>query len=128
MTTVEVPYSVAAALPTLSVFDITNEVSRAVSRAELKSGLAYIGATVPSSLIRVTEREACFFCDFEELLARIVPLEIEQRERLIVMLMGSRTEQIPFAEARLCLGQWQRILLFGFNGDSRADWHLTLLG
>jgi len=51
MTTVEVPYSVAAALPTLSVFDITNEVSRAVSRAELKSGLAYIGATVPSSLI-----------------------------------------------------------------------------
>ena len=128
MTTVEVPYSVAAALPTLSVFDITNEVSRAVSRAELKSGIAYVGATVPSSLIRVTEREAGFFCDFEELLARLVPLEIEQRERLIVMLLGSRVEQIPFSEGNLCLGQWQRILLFGFNGDSRADWDLTLLG
>jgi thiamine phosphate synthase YjbQ (UPF0047 family) len=128
MTSVEVPYSVAAALPTLSVFDITNEVSRAVSRAEVKSGIAYIGATVPSSLIRVTEREAGFFCDLEELLARIVPLEIEQRERLIVMLMGGRTEQIPFSDGNLCLGQWQRILLFGFNGDSRADWTLTLLG
>ena len=128
MTSVEVPYSVAAALPTLSVFDITNEVSRAVSRAEVKSGIAYIGATVPSSLIRVTEREAGFFCDLEEMLARIVPLEIEQRERLIVMLMGARTEQIPFSDGNLCLGQWQRILLFGFNGDSRADWHLTLLG
>ena len=128
MTSVEVPYSVAAALPTLSVFDITNEVSRAVSRAEVKSGIAYIGATVPSSLIRVTEREAGFFCDLEELLARIVPLEIEQRERLIVMLMGARTEQIPFSDGNLCLGQWQRILLFGFNGDSRADWNLTLLG
>ena len=128
MTSVEVPYSVAAALPTLSVFDITNEVSRAVSRAEVKSGIACIGATVPSSLIRVTEREAGFFCDLEEMLARIVPLEIEQRERLIVMLMGARTEQIPFSDGNLCLGQWQRILLFGFNGDSRADWTLTLLG
>ena len=128
MTSVEVPYSVAAALPTLSVFDITNEVSRAVSRAEVKSGIAYIGATVPSSLIRVTEREAGFFCDLEEMLARIVPLEIEQRERLIVMLMGARTEQIPFSDGNLCLGQWQRVLLFGFNGDSRADWNLTLLG
>jgi thiamine phosphate synthase YjbQ (UPF0047 family) len=128
LTTVEVPYSVAAALPTLSVFDITNDVSRAVSRGEVKSGLAFIGATVPSSLIRVTEREAGFFCDLEELLARLVPLEIEQRERLIVMLLGSRTESIPFSDGNLCLGQWQRILLFGFNGDSRADWHLTLLG
>jgi thiamine phosphate synthase YjbQ (UPF0047 family) len=128
LTTVEVPYSVAAALPTLSVFDITNEVSRAVSRAELKSGIAYVGATVPSSLIRVTEREAGFFCDFEELLARLVPLELEQRERLIVMLLGSRVEQIPFSEGNLRLGQWQRILLFGFNGDSRADWDLTLIG
>jgi thiamine phosphate synthase YjbQ (UPF0047 family) len=128
VTSVEVPYSVAAALPTLSVFDITNEVSRAVSRAEVKSGIAYIGATVPSSLIRVTEREAGFFCDLEEMLARIVPLEIEQRERLIVMLMGARTEQIPFSDGNLCLGQWQRVLLFGFNGDSRADWNLTLLG
>jgi thiamine phosphate synthase YjbQ (UPF0047 family) len=128
VTSVQVPYSVAAALPTLSVFDITNEVSRAVSRAQVKSGIAYIGATVPSSLIRVTEREAGFFCDLEEMLARIVPLEIEQRERLIVMLMGARTEQIPFSDGNLCLGQWQRILLFGFNGDSRADWNLTLLG
>ena len=30
MTSVEIPHAVAAALPTLSVFDITNEVSRDV--------------------------------------------------------------------------------------------------
>ena len=128
MTTVELPYSVAAALPSLSVFDITNEISRELSRSSVRDGIAYIRATEPSSLIRVNERESGFFCDLEDLLARIVPLEIEQRERLIVMLMGSRAEQIPFADGSLCLGQWQRILLFGFNGDSRADWNLTLLG
>ena len=39
---VEIPSSVAAALPTLAVFDITNEVSRDVRKAELSSGLAYV--------------------------------------------------------------------------------------
>ena len=128
MTSVEVPYSIAAALPTLSVFDITNEVSREVARCDLHSGLAYITATSPSALIRVTERESGFFCDFEELLARLVPLELEQRERLVMMLLGPRTESVPFLDRRLCLGQWQRVLLFGFNGDSRADWTVHTIG
>ena len=37
MTSVEIPHSVAAALPTLSVFDITNEVSRDVASAARSS-------------------------------------------------------------------------------------------
>ena len=82
----------------------------------------------PLAVVRVTEREAGFFHDFEALLARLVPLEVDERERLIVALLGSRTEQIPFADSRLCLGQWQRVLLFGFNGDACADYTLTLLG
>jgi thiamine phosphate synthase YjbQ (UPF0047 family) len=43
-------------------------------------------------------------------------------------LLGARTEQIPFVQQRLCLGQWQRVLLFGFNGDPRADFTLTTIG
>lgn len=128
MTSVEIPYSVAAALPTLSVFDITNEVSREVSRCGVPSGMAYIAARAPGALVRVTERESGFFCDLEELLARLVPLGIAQRERLIVLLMGPRTEGVPFVEGRLSLGQWQRVLLFGFTGDSRADWTVSAIG
>ena len=128
MTSVEVPYSIAAALPTLSVFDITNEVSREVARCGRPSGIAYVSATARSAMIRVTERESGFFCDFEDLLARLVPLQTGQRERLLMMLLGPRTEGIPFADARLCLGQWQRVLLFGFNGDSRADWSVHVIG
>jgi thiamine phosphate synthase YjbQ (UPF0047 family) len=44
------------------------------------------------------------------------------------MLLGPRTEQIPFAEAELCLGQWQRVLLLGFDRPSQPRWELTLLG
>ena len=128
MTTVEVPYSIAAALPTLSVFDITNEVSQEVSRSRVESGIAYISATARSALIRVTERESGFFCDFEELLARLVPLEVTQRERLILMWLGPQTEGVPFRSGRMTLGQWQRVLLFGFGGDSRAEWSVTIVG
>ena len=128
MTSVEIPSSVAAALPTLAVFDITNEVSRDVRKAELSSGLAYVTPDASTSLIRVTERESGFFCDFEEMLSRLVPLSAETRERLILGLLGARTEQIPFTEGRLTLGQWQRILLFSLEAEHRDDWSLTLLG
>ena len=128
MTSVEIPSSVAAALPTLAVFDITNDVSREVRKAVVPTGLAYITPVSPSSLIRVTERESGFFCDLEDMLSRIVPLEHEAREKLILALLGARTEQVPFAGGRLCLGQWQRVLLFGFNGNARADYMLTAVG
>ena len=128
MTSVEIPHSVAAALPTLSVFDITNEISRDVSSSGVECGIAYVTASVPSSLVRVSERESGFFCDVEALLERIVPGPTRDRERLVLALLGPRTEQIPFDNRRLCLGQWQRVLLFCLDGDTRAEYTLTLLG
>jgi thiamine phosphate synthase YjbQ (UPF0047 family) len=128
MTSVEIPQSVAAALPTLAVFDITNEISRDVRGCGLDRGIAYVTADSPGSVVRVTEREAGFFCDFEAMLDRLVPHGVDDRERLLLALLGARTEQIPFVHQRLCLGQWQRVLLFGFNGDPRADFTLTTIG
>jgi len=128
LTSIEVPASVAAALPNLSVFDITNDVSRAVEGSGREAGLAYVAASSPSAVVRVTERESGFFHDFEAMLARLVPSETADRERLIVALLGSRAEQIPFTDSRLCLGQWQRVLVFGFNGDAVADYSLTIVG
>jgi thiamine phosphate synthase YjbQ (UPF0047 family) len=128
VTSVELPASVAAALPTLSVFDITNEVSRAVETSGHDAGLAYVSAASPSAVVRVTERESGFFHDFEAMLERLVPTHTAERERLIVALLGSRAEQIPFTDSRLCLGQWQRVLVFGFNGHAVADYTLTIVG
>jgi len=128
VTAVGVPHSVAAALPTLSVFDITNEISRDVATASVDRGIAYVTAAVPNSLVRVSERESGFFCDIESLLERLLPSSAGDRERMLMALLGPRTEQIPFETRRLCLGQWQRVLLFCFDGDARADYTLTLLG
>ena len=128
MTSVEVPYSIASALPSLTVLDITNEVVRELRGADYESGIAYVSPLDDVGLVRVQERESGFFTDLEELLTRLVPQDERDRERQLCMLLGPRTEQIPFAEGELCLGQWQRILLLGFDRPSRPRWELTLLG
>jgi len=128
MTSVEVPYSIASALPSLTVLDITNEVRRELSSSGRGSGIAYLTPLEEIALVRVQERESGFFTDLEELLTRLVPSQEREREQLLCMLLGPRTEQIPFADGQLCLGQWQRILLLGFDRPAQPRWNLTLLG
>ena len=127
MTSVEIPVSIAAALPTLTVLDITNEVAHEVD-ARGGSGIAYVSPNGGFSLVRVQERESGFFEDLEDLLVRLVPLEAEERARLLSFLLGPRTEQIPFSDGRLCLGRFQRVFLIDFDEGCRDDWTLTLLG
>jgi thiamine phosphate synthase YjbQ (UPF0047 family) len=128
MTSIEVPYSIAAALPTLSVMDITNDVAKSVARDGRTEGIAYIHAVPAASVVRVQERETGFFEDLEALLERIVPGGSAVRERVVSALLGPRTEAVPFREGCLCLGTWQRILLFSLDVEHRAEWSLTLLG
>jgi thiamine phosphate synthase YjbQ (UPF0047 family) len=127
MTSVEIPYSIACALPTLVVIDITNDVGRAVKRAEIDSGIAFVTST-EDGLVRVNERESGFFADLEGLLDRLVDAGTPDRERLLELLLGTRTEQVPFAARKLCLGTWQRILLFSFGESFTPNWTLTLVG
>jgi thiamine phosphate synthase YjbQ (UPF0047 family) len=128
MTSVEVPYSIASALPSLTVLDITNDVRRELTASGRESGLALVAPLDDVALVRVQERESGFFCDLEDLLNRLVPQEERDRERLVCMLLGPRGEQIPFAGGDLCLGRWQRILLVDFEPPDEPRWSLTLLG
>ena len=128
MTSVEIPYSIACALPTLAALDITNEIQHELRDAGVTDGIAYISPGEGPSLARVCERETGFFEDVEALLARMIPTDIEDRERLVCALLGPRTEQVPFRDGKLCLGRWQRVLLVSFEGACRDRWTLTLLG
>jgi thiamine phosphate synthase YjbQ (UPF0047 family) len=101
MTSVEIPYSIASALPSLTVLDITNEVEHEVTASERDSGIAYVSPLDAVALVRVQERESGFFADLEELLAKLVPQEERERERLLCMLLGPQGEQIPFADGKL---------------------------
>jgi thiamine phosphate synthase YjbQ (UPF0047 family) len=129
MSSVEIPYSIAAALPSLAVLDITNEVARDVAEAEPTHGIAFISTTCEHPcVVRVNEREAGFFEDLASLLDRLVPLSTGERERMLTFLLGPRSEQVPFVDGRLCLGQWQRILVIGFDEGARYRWETTIVG
>ena len=127
MTSVQIPISIAAALPNLTVLDITNDVQREVAETG-GSGIAFISPNGDPSLIRVQERETGFFSDLESLLERLIPLEADERTRLLAMLLGPRTEQIPFSEGSLHLGQYQRIFLVAFEDRCEEEWILTVVG
>ena len=126
MTSVQIPLSIAAALPNLTVLDITNDVRREVASTG-GSGIAFVSPNGDPSLIRVQERETGFFSDLEDLLERLVPLEAEERARLVSMLLGPRTEQIPFSDGLLCLGHYQRIFLVAFEDRCSDEWMLTIV-
>jgi thiamine phosphate synthase YjbQ (UPF0047 family) len=128
MTSIEVPYAIASVLPTLTVVDITADVSRQVARGPYEDGIAYVSSGPGPSLVRVNERESGFFEDLECLLERLVPLELAERERVLQLLLGPRTEQIPFSGGELCLGTYQRVMLFSLAGYRGNDWTLTLIG
>jgi thiamine phosphate synthase YjbQ (UPF0047 family) len=127
VTSVEIPFSIAAALPSLAVVDVTNEVARAVSRSPHGDGIAYLSSG-DTSLVRLAERERGLFEDLECFLERLVPKDANGRDRMLAFLLGPRTEQIPFSGGELCLGRYQRILVFSFDESCRCDWTLTLLG
>jgi thiamine phosphate synthase YjbQ (UPF0047 family) len=127
VTSVEIPFSIAAALPSLAVVDVTNEVARAVAGSDSDDGIAYVSSG-ETSLVRVAERESGIFQDLECFLERLVPKEANGRDRMLALLLGPRTEQIPFSGGELCLGRYQRILVFSFDESCRSDWTLTLLG
>lgn len=127
MTSVEIPYSVAAALPSLIVVDITNDVRREIERSGLEHGIVFVSAS-GEGIVRVNERETGIFDDVERMLERLVPVENGERVRMLSLLLGPKTEQVPFAEGEPCLGTWQRILLFSFSIETPPDWELTLVG
>jgi thiamine phosphate synthase YjbQ (UPF0047 family) len=127
VTSVEIPYSIAAALPSLAVLDITNEVAHDVAAAGHGEGIAYVSSG-EHCLVRIAEREGGLFEDLECFLERLVPKETPERQRMLAFLLGPRTEQIPFSGGELCIGRYQRILIFSFDESCRSDWTLTLLG
>jgi thiamine phosphate synthase YjbQ (UPF0047 family) len=54
-------------------------------------------------------------------------MEASERARLVSLLLGPRTEQIPYSDGRLTRGQYQRIFLVGFEERCEDEWMLTLV-
>jgi thiamine phosphate synthase YjbQ (UPF0047 family) len=121
------PEQIAAQLPSLSVTDITSEVTRAISAAETPNGIAFVSAPAGPWVTRIQHLEQGMLLDLESLLTRLVAPASAQRPCL-QLLLGGRTEAVPFTDRQPCLGPCQRILLIGIGNTGQCNWLLTVLG
>ncbi len=112
------------------IHDITDEVSGAVRRSGLGSGIAV--ASVPGSTAGVTtiEFESGAVSDFREVIARLVPegetYAHDARwgdgngfSHVRAALMGPSLS-LPFRDGTLVTGTWQQIVLVDFDNRPRT--------
>jgi secondary thiamine-phosphate synthase enzyme len=111
------------------ISDITAEVAELVRRSDVRDGICVIRTTVATVAVRVNECESGFFADFESLLDRLVPRDVE-RGRCVSLLLGPSGEAVPVRDRELCLGAWQRVLLLELD-DERGHarpWDVAVVG
>ncbi len=112
------------------VHDITNEVSDAIRRSGLESGIAAVA--VPGSTAGVTtiEFESGAVADLREAIARLVPeggtYAHDARwgdgngfSHVRAALMGPSLS-LPFRDGALVTGTWQQIVLVDFDNRPRT--------
>ena len=112
------------------LIDLTTDVLEAVERSDVKNGVAVVFSPHTTCAILINEAEDGFFCDFGEMLDRLVPSGTYYRhDDLSVRTQGLEedtalypnghshcrssilpsSQSIPVTDGRLALGQWQRI-------------------
>ena len=79
-------------------------------------------------LIRVNEREDGFFRDVGALLSASCRSTRRAASGCSACCSARAPSGMPFADGRLCLGRWQRILLVGFREGFVPEWHVTVVG
>lgn len=113
----------------LQMFDITQQVTDAISRSGLGSGIATIFTTSSTSAITTIEFEPGLKQDFPAMLERLAPLDLEYQHDLTwhdgnghshnrASLLGPGLT-VPFVEGRPTLGTWQQIMFIEFDNKPR---------
>ena len=109
--------------------DITPGVKRAISEAQVSSGVVTLFVVGSTAALTTIEYEDGALNDFGQLLERIAPRQIEYEHHLRwgddnghshvrAALLGPSLS-VPFVEGRLTLGTWQQIILIDFDTRPR---------
>jgi secondary thiamine-phosphate synthase enzyme len=111
------------------ILDITESVAAKVATSGVDSGIVTVFVAGSTAGLTTIEYEAGLIADFKTLWNRIAPdsLRYEHNERwgdgngyshIRASLLGCSIT-VPFSSGRLCLGNWQQIVLVDFDNRSR---------
>jgi secondary thiamine-phosphate synthase enzyme len=113
------------------VIDVTEEVKKAISVAEVSDGVATVFVVGSTAAITTMEYEPGLVTDFPEMLERVAPksgIEYEHQRRwhdgnghshVRASLVGPSLS-IPFVGDELVLGEWQQVVLVEFDIRPRS--------
>lgn len=111
------------------VIDITSDVARCVSEAEIGDGQALAFVRGSTAAISTMEYEPGGVHDLRELLERLIPTQGDYEHNRLnhdsnshahqrTTLIGP-SETVPVLDGRLALGTWQQLVLIDFDDRPR---------
>lgn len=111
------------------IFDITDQVVRAVDDSSLTSGTATVFVPGSTGAVTTVEYEPGAVSDLKELFDRIVPRDIDYAHELTwhdgngyshvrAALIGPSLS-VPFLDGRPVLGTWQQVILIDCDNKAR---------
>jgi secondary thiamine-phosphate synthase enzyme len=111
------------------IIDMTTELSNIVKESKIKNGTVTIFVSGSTAAVTTIEYEPGLIHDFPEMLARIVPKDIEYEHdntwhdgnghsHLRSSLIGPSIT-IPIIQSKLTLGTWQQVVLLEMDTRSR---------
>ena len=112
------------------IVDITQEVAREVSEANISSGIVTVFAKGSTAGIATIENEPGLISDFKAIWDRLIPVNIDYKHNRawgegnghshIRASLLSASLTIPFTNKRMFLGTWQQIVYVDFDNRPRS--------
>ena len=125
--------------------DLTVQIEQLATAAGIRAGVVNVQTLHTTTAIIVNEPEPLLLVDFEELLARTAPGHAPYRHNdtnVRTLLPGERPDghahcqalllgssaSLNYADGRLQLGRWQRVLLVELDGPGEREVSVVILG
>ena len=112
------------------IIDITQEVAREVSEANITSGIVTVFTKGSTAGVTTIENEPGLISDFKAMWDRLIPVNIDYRHNRawgegnghshIRASLLSASLTIPFTNKRMFLGTWQQIVYLDFDNRPRS--------
>ena len=103
-----------------TIYDITDEVAKAVERTDIKDGMVLVFVPGSTAAITTIEYESGALHDLEAAIERLFPQDIEYRHNLrwkddnghshVRAAMVGPSLTIPLVTGKLVLGTWQQVV------------------
>jgi len=113
--------------------NITDEVEKALAKAQIKEGLVLASAMHITAGVYINDAEDGLIADIEEWLEKLAPFRADYRHHRtgdahLKNLMVGHQVLVPVTNGKLDLGPWQQVYYAEFDGQRRKRVLIKVIG